>query len=291
MSGRCSRGGRRTSTLRAATPCKVAVAGADDLDRDALAEVAGGHRREDTHGLPFFAAGDRADAEVRLLLPAQDGADAEALLARAFGPPHVPIRPSQLQGSWAFEPPEAGQHAMGGFSVMALDVPHGGGRTFGFRVSDGRASVACLSDHSPVRLGEGPDGLGEYHEAALRLADGVDVLVHDAQLTAGEFAAKARYGHSAVEYPAGLAAAAGAERLVLFHHDPGRTDDQVDALLPGLFGGPAPVIAAVEGMVLACRTDAATGSSVGTPNRRERVRSVWPPRPTPAGRCGRRRPR
>lgn len=29
------------------TPCKVAVAGADDLDRDALAEVAGGHRRED----------------------------------------------------------------------------------------------------------------------------------------------------------------------------------------------------------------------------------------------------
>ena len=40
-------GGRRTSTLRAVTPCKVAVAGAEDLDREALAEVAGGHRRED----------------------------------------------------------------------------------------------------------------------------------------------------------------------------------------------------------------------------------------------------
>ena len=40
-------GGRRTSTLRAVTPCKVAVAGADEVDRAALAEVAGGHRREE----------------------------------------------------------------------------------------------------------------------------------------------------------------------------------------------------------------------------------------------------
>jgi hypothetical protein len=39
--------GRRTSTLRAATPCKVAVASADQVDEGALAEVAGGHRRED----------------------------------------------------------------------------------------------------------------------------------------------------------------------------------------------------------------------------------------------------
>jgi hypothetical protein len=40
-------GGRRTSTLRAVTLCKVAVAGADEIDRDALEAVAGGHRRED----------------------------------------------------------------------------------------------------------------------------------------------------------------------------------------------------------------------------------------------------
>ena len=40
-------GGRRTSTLRAVTPCKVAVAGADEIDRAALAEVAYGHRREE----------------------------------------------------------------------------------------------------------------------------------------------------------------------------------------------------------------------------------------------------
>ncbi|MBW3606261.1 MAG: cyclic nucleotide-binding domain-containing protein [Actinobacteria bacterium] len=40
-------GGTRTSTLRADTPCRVAVARADQLDRDALVELSKGHRREE----------------------------------------------------------------------------------------------------------------------------------------------------------------------------------------------------------------------------------------------------
>jgi hypothetical protein len=39
--------GRRTSTLRALTKCTVAVAGADQVDRAALEELAKGHRREE----------------------------------------------------------------------------------------------------------------------------------------------------------------------------------------------------------------------------------------------------
>jgi CRP-like cAMP-binding protein len=40
-------GGTRTSTLTALTPCKVAVVSADEVDREALAQLAEGHRRED----------------------------------------------------------------------------------------------------------------------------------------------------------------------------------------------------------------------------------------------------
>ena len=40
-------GGRRTATLRARTPCKVAVASADAVDRDKLVELGKGHRREE----------------------------------------------------------------------------------------------------------------------------------------------------------------------------------------------------------------------------------------------------
>ena len=45
------------------------------------------------HGLPFFRGGDRDDARVRLLLPAQtDGTGALAALARGMSPPHFPSR-------------------------------------------------------------------------------------------------------------------------------------------------------------------------------------------------------
>jgi len=40
-------GGRRTSTVRAVTDCKVAVVAADQVDPAALAELSTGHRRED----------------------------------------------------------------------------------------------------------------------------------------------------------------------------------------------------------------------------------------------------
>jgi CRP-like cAMP-binding protein len=43
-------GGTRTSTLVAITPCRLAVARADQLDPAALAELAEGHRREEQAG-------------------------------------------------------------------------------------------------------------------------------------------------------------------------------------------------------------------------------------------------
>ena len=46
-------------------------------------------------GLPFFVSGDRADAAVTLLLPADhDQTDAAALLERMMSPPFFPIGPS-----------------------------------------------------------------------------------------------------------------------------------------------------------------------------------------------------
>ena len=209
-----------------------------------------GHLHWDhTQGIPFFAAGDRPDARVALHLPDQ-GTDAAAVLGRALSPPHFPIGPHQLRGRWSFANLPPGEHEMEGFSVLALDIPHKGGRTFGFRISDGRSTVAYLSDHSPVTLGPGPDGFGEYHDAALALVTEVDVLLHDAQHTADEFEAKKAFGHSAVDYAVGLAEKASVGRLVLFHHDPPRTDDELDAIVDFWQGGPVAIEAAAEGSML-----------------------------------------
>ena len=208
-----------------------------------------GHLHWDhTQGMPFFPAGDRPDARVDVCMPAQG--DPETVLRTMMSPPFFPITPRQLRGDWSFSALEAGHHRLEGFSVLAADVPHKGGRTFGFRVSDGHSSLAYISDHCPTEFGPGPDGLGEYHDAAMALARDADLLIHDAQYTDDELATKADFGHAGCGYAVGLAAKAGAKRVMLFHHDPARTDAEIDAIEEQYqkISGPEVVVAAAEGM-------------------------------------------
>jgi ribonuclease BN (tRNA processing enzyme) len=209
-----------------------------------------GHLHWDhTHGMPFFRSGLLPGHRVDLYLPEQ-GEDAEELLARVISPPHFPIRPRQLGEGWTFNSLSPGHYEFEGFSVDAREIPHKGGRTFGYRVSDGTATVAYLSDHSPISLGPGPDGLGEYHEAAVELAHDADLLVHDSQHTAAELPRLAFLGHSAIEYVVGLAQHAGVKGVALYHHDPWRTDDEIDELAAKQASAPVPVFAAYDGLIV-----------------------------------------
>ena len=201
-------------------------------------------------GLTFFHPADHEDAQVALRLPEQeDGAGAAAVLARAVSPPFFPMEPRELRGSWTFATIAPGEWQEGGFTITAREVPHKGGRTFGYRISDGRTSLAYIPDHCPTALGPGPDGWGEYHPAALELAANVDVLLHDAQLLPEELAAQSRYGHSAADYAIALGRHAGARAVVLFHHHPERTDTELDRLAARLAGDDA-VSLAVQGSLL-----------------------------------------
>jgi ribonuclease BN (tRNA processing enzyme) len=201
------------------------------------------------HGLPFFTAGDRADARVTLLLPEQDGADAEDLLARGMSPPHFPITPSGLRGEWSFGALAPGVFKAEGFTIEAREVPHKGGRTFGYRVSDGHSVIAYIPDHCPTVLGPGPEGWGEYHPAAVGLAAGADLLIHDSYLLPDEVAAEAPFGHSAADYAVGLAQRARARRVLLSHHKPDRTDDALDMLADRFSADPRVTVAA-EGEII-----------------------------------------
>jgi phosphoribosyl 1,2-cyclic phosphodiesterase len=204
-----------------------------------------------THGLPFFAGGDRQDAAVSLLLPdQQDGASAEAVLARAMSPPHFPIGPSGLRGDWSFGLIGPGRYEADGFSVEALEVPHKGGRTLGYRISDGRTALTYIPDHCPTVLGPGPEGWGEYHRAALSLAAGADAVLHDAFAMPEELAAGAAFGHAVADYAAGLAVRAGAALAVLVHHRPDRTDADLDRLAARLAASAVPVIVGAQQQVL-----------------------------------------
>jgi phosphoribosyl 1,2-cyclic phosphodiesterase len=202
-------------------------------------------------GLPFFPSGDRVGSRVSLLLPSDDQMGATELLSRMMSPPFFPIGPSQLRGDWDFGYVPDGAFEAEGFSVLARDVPHKGGHTVGYRVSDGRTSLAYLPDHCPTALGSGPDEVGAYHQAALELACSVDLLIHDAHLRAEEVEAEASFGHAAAEYAVRLGELAGARRVALFHHRPERTDAEVERTVARFAESGLTVVAAEEGTTVA----------------------------------------
>ncbi|CAN5500404.1 MBL fold metallo-hydrolase [soil metagenome] len=197
-------------------------------------------------GLPFFRAGDRDDAEVRLMLPAQCEASpdrpgsAAELLGRAMSPPHFPIGPDGLRGDWTFDAIDEGSFSVGGCTVTAVEVPHKGGRTFGYRIEADGASLVYLPDHHPA-LDPGP---------GLELARNVDVLCHGAMFADSEHATAHAYGHATLGETHRLAQEAGVGRLVLIHHAPSRTDDEVDALARQIPADDPPVSVGREGDVV-----------------------------------------
>ncbi len=202
-------------------------------------------------GLPFFAAGDRDDARVSLRLPEPiDGTGAEAALERGFSPPNFPITPRQLRGDWTVAGLEPGEIRLGQLTLLAREIPHKGGRTFGYRVGDGHRAVAYLPDHCPTDVGSGPGGLGAYHEAALELAAGADILMHDSFWYAEDFDPARTFGHAAAEYAIGLAATAGAKRVLLLHHRPDRTDAELEKMAATLPDSQVPVTLAADGEVI-----------------------------------------
>jgi ribonuclease BN (tRNA processing enzyme) len=127
-----------------------------------------------------------------------------------------------------------------GFAVRQAVIAHKGGLTHGIRVEgDGRA-MAYLPDHCPQL----------ECAAAVELAEGVDVLLHDGQFLTGEQARADAYGHATVADAVAFADRCGAGRLVLTHHAPGRTDTELDALANEVAVYDRPVELARQGDIL-----------------------------------------
>jgi phosphoribosyl 1,2-cyclic phosphodiesterase len=128
--------------------------------------------------------------------------------------------------------------------------------TVGYRVEGDGAVLCYITDHEPFdpALGQGGDVLTNRDDARhVEFLDGADVVIHDAQYDASEYADRVGWGHSTMEYAVDVASAAGVHRAVLFHHDPSHDDATIDVLVGRANAratGRTRVVAAAEGDVL-----------------------------------------
>jgi phosphoribosyl 1,2-cyclic phosphodiesterase len=122
-----------------------------------------------------------------------------------------------------------GRFAIGGLQITAGLVIHPG-PTVGYRIAEGSLSMAYLPDHEPALGARRFPGQAVW-TSGFELATGVDLLIHDAQYTAAQYADHVGWGHSALPHTLAFAAMAGVKHLVTFHHDPSHTDDMLDRML------------------------------------------------------------
>jgi phosphoribosyl 1,2-cyclic phosphodiesterase len=180
-------------------------------------------------GLLFFAPLFKPGVEVTLWGPAAPGVSLERRIGRYLSAPLTPVEIRELPCHLDFRNCPTTRWRIGPAQITAEGVTHRG-PTLGFRVEDGGNSLCYVPDHEPAIIGD-IDQLEAEWVSGSSLARDVDLLVHDCQYTDAEYPAHVGWGHSSLTHALQFARRVAARNTLLFHHDPGHTDDELDAML------------------------------------------------------------
>ena len=229
------------------------------------------------HGFPFFVPayvpGTKIDVYGPAHFDADQGKTLESIFELQMDYAYFPISTAQLGAQLTFTSPGETPTKIGDFEVLPCAVNHPV-LAYGYRITaDGKTVVypgahepyydSIYADVDPDDLDE--DELDDYElaqeavEASNRKTErfvaGADLLIADCQYTDEEYPTRVGWGHSHVSYVERLALAGKVRRLALFHHDPARTDDALQAVerevrdrLAEASGGTLEAFAAREGL-------------------------------------------
>lgn len=178
-------------------------------------------------GLPFFPPLLNPNFEVHVWGPVSTTRNLRERLGRYMSPPLFPVRVRDVQNA-TFHDVVPGRFHIGSVEVQADLVSHPG-PTLGYRLTENGRTLAYLPDHEPA-FGGGEFPTAPEWTSGFGIAEGADVLIHDAQYDDSEYEARVGWGHSSTTHLAGFARMTNVERLITFHHDPGHDDDQLDDL-------------------------------------------------------------
>jgi len=155
-----------------------------------------------------------------------------ARLSRYLSPPLFPVLLRDLPCKLTLHDIGNSSFEIGPFTIESRYVIHPG-PTVGFRISNRRSVFTYIPDHEPAL------GSFELHNdkkwiSGFDLASSADLLLHDAQYTPQEYQNKLGWGHSSMDDALKFSAIAEVKHLLLTHHDPSNSDEQLDHFFTNL---------------------------------------------------------
>ena len=195
-------------------------------------------------GLPFFTPIYVPGHRVEIASGPNGVMSLDQAMREVFRAPFFPVAFDDLGGTLTTRELRANdKFTIGDITITMAKLNHPD-PVYGFRLEHGGQSIVYATDTEHFAC---------VDPTLKKLAAGADILIYDSQYTPEEYPSKVGWGHSTWQAGAELARAAGVPQLVLFHHDPGRSDQQLAvieatarAALPG-------TVAAREGLVLCAR--------------------------------------
>jgi phosphoribosyl 1,2-cyclic phosphodiesterase len=163
-------------------------------------------------GFPFFGPAFVPDFELHIYC----SKDAEEFLQRQMSPPFFPVDMEAMRAPRHFHRLEVDERIVVGDAMISwIPLPHPQEST-AFRVDENGRSFVLATDTEHPAAGLNP--------RLVDFADNTNVLIYDAQYTPNQYELKKGWGHSTYVHGVRTLAAAKAERLILFSHDPSHDD-------------------------------------------------------------------
>lgn len=182
-------------------------------------------------GFPFFSPAYRkenrffvhgrhpGDDRIYQLLSGQMESDYFPISFQAF---KAEIRPSDLDS--------AGKR-IGEVGIAWIPLRHPGG-CLAYALSVGVAKVVYMTDQELLLSEAGPtDELRPMPDELIDFVRGADLLIGDGQYTDEEYLERVGWGHSSCFTVVDLALRGQVKHLALFHHEPSRSDLEIDELV------------------------------------------------------------
>jgi phosphoribosyl 1,2-cyclic phosphodiesterase len=204
------------------------------------------------HGLPFFTPLFISSSRVRLYgaLDPISGNGIEHVLGVQLQNSYFPVSEAQMDARIEYQTVECQRPVEVGDAVVDNILMNHPVTNLGYRVGCNGKSLFFTGDHEPF-YNEYPadDPRHAAFEAEITLRGraidramaGVDALIVDCSYTREEYPAKQGWGHGTFDAALAMAVRVGAKALYCTHHEPTRSDDELEAVFADVMARHTPL--------------------------------------------------
>jgi phosphoribosyl 1,2-cyclic phosphodiesterase len=193
-------------------------------------------------GFPFFRPLYKKENKFTVYGCEGTGRKLENIFVGQMSPEYFPVTLSEMPAELRFVQLTTRPMELNGWTITPAYINHPG-LALGYKIENGKSKVVYMTDNEPFRyllrqqakkkeiFDDLKRGQVELEREDLLLADfieGADVLIHDGQYTQEEYPARLGWGHSFYEFALEMALHGKVKKLAFFHHDPDRTDAELD---------------------------------------------------------------